>query len=228
MRRAGKWLEEKRWKSMSTLPQMGKRKETPKPYETLLRLVRAGGKRKKEKNFAENLFVAKTFSSKRELLPHQWYLLNGAMVTCSIFSSLLHFYRNRCRHLTQKALPNGGASWMDKLFPTFTSAYVWCKPETPIHKKRVHRKTAYATKRTGELSYVLSHPRAFWRREKRFVPKGKHNILGHVTVPFRLKVFLKGAACFLACPRFCWLCFHACNIGKGSLREHIASDEHYI
>lgn len=184
MRRAGKWLEEK-LEEYEHFAQMAK--ETPKPYETLLRLVRAGGKERKRKNFAENLFVAENFLFKRELLPHQWYLLNGAMA-CSTSFPVYSILSEQMPTFNRESIAKWGALLEMDVVPTFTSAYVWCKPETSIHKKRVHRKTAYATKRApgNYLTFFLT-PRVL--TEKRFVPKGKHNILGHVTVPFPTQGF---------------------------------------
>lgn len=182
MRRAGKWLEEK-LEEYEHFAQMAK--ETRKPYETLWRLVHAAGKERKRKNFAENLLVAENFLFKRELLPHQWYLLNGTMA-CSAVSPVYNILSEQMPTFDRESIAKWGALLEMEGVPTLTSAHIWCKPETLIHKKIGHKKTAYAVKRApgNYLTFFLT-PRVL--TGKKFVFGGKHDEWERATVPFPIQ-----------------------------------------
>ena len=117
--------------------------------------------------------MAENFLFKRELLPHQWYLLNGAMA-CSTSFPVYSILSEQMPTFDRESIAKWGALLEMDVVPTFTSAYIWCKPETSIHKKSTQENSVCDKTRTGELSYVLSHPARFDGKEVRAQGEAQH------------------------------------------------------
>ena len=182
MRRASQWLE-KKLGQYNHFAQMAE--EAHHPYNALIRLVREGGKERRGKKFAEDLFAAENFLHKRALMPHQGYLLGKCRQHLAAFpvSAILS---REMPTLLQEDITKWGALLEMGGGPTFTSAYIYCKRETPSHKEKIPKKTARAMKSApgNYLTFFLT-PRGLVKRNS--VYRKTMDDLAHGTIPFPIQ-----------------------------------------